>query len=247
MKIAVVGADGRKWHPKQIPTLQAVIRGILLGYEVKPYVKGDSRVAYYWIYGKGDEIVLVSGHCPVGEERWYCVDCQKWLYSEGLAEDEECYLHKRYAFADHRLVKVFDKGGVDTWAEIIATELGIKKEIYLAEVYQWNDKIERFKDFDEKGEIKTFEIVHKGYRSRNIQIAKACDVLYDIEPKGSCSHCGGEGKKYKIYGIHPNGRDLKEMFEECKWCKGTGVYSGGTWTMKYAEKLGKEVYQIVIS
>jgi len=33
---------------------------------------------------------------------------------------------------------------------------------------------------------------------------------------------------------------------KCKWCRGTSVYSGGTWTMRYANKLGKEVHQVII-
>lgn len=92
-------------------------------------------------------------------------------------------------------------GGVDIWAEDIADELGIKKEIYPPEVYQWNDKISKGSYVDDVVEL-------KGYRSRNIQIAEMCDILYCINPKG--------------------------------------IRSGGTWTMEYAKKLGKEVHLVEI-
>jgi len=55
------------------------------------------------------------------------------------------------------------RGGVDIWAEEIADGLGIEKEIYPAQVKRWSGK--------------------GGYRDRNVKIAKACDVLYDIEPR----------------------------------------------------------------
>jgi len=71
----------------------------------------------------------------------------------------------------------------------------------------------------------------KGYKSRNIEIAKACDVLYCIVPERltsnkhiflnrdlTCIHCNIHG--------HPT--------------------NGGCWTMKYVNKLGKEIHLIVI-
>jgi len=135
------------------------------------------------------------------------------------------------------------KGGVDIWAEEIADELGIKKEIYPAEVHQWDDKIVKpsfvpshFPEYVRRSVRERM----KGYRSRNIEIAKACDVLYDIEPKGSCRHCGGIGRMQTPTSVYST------FFDSCHWCKGTGIYSGGTWTMRYAEKLGKEVHQVVI-
>jgi len=59
------------------------------------------------------------------------------------------------------------QGGVDIWAEQIAKRLNIKTEVYHPEVNQWSD---------ENGKC--------GFCSRNKQIAFACDVIYDIEPKG---------------------------------------------------------------
>jgi len=73
-----------------------------------------------------EHLVLVSGHCPVGEELWYCINCKGWFHDADETTKAEHLTWQR----DHRMIKVYDKGGVDTWAEIIATELGIKKEIY---------------------------------------------------------------------------------------------------------------------
>lgn len=56
MKIAIVGADSRKWAkiPDGEKKAKEKIRNIIL-----------TNSSY--IYGK--EVILVSGHCPVGEER----------------------------------------------------------------------------------------------------------------------------------------------------------------------------------
>lgn len=34
--------------------------------------------------------------------------------------------------------------------------------------------------------------------------------------------------------------------QKCKFCEGDGAYSGGTWTYKYARKLGKEVHKVIM-
>jgi len=236
VKIAIVGADGtnKAWTPERIEKAKIIIKSIL---EAPIKAKGLVGHSYRWtamgfpswfyvkpLPNKTTGIVLVSGHCPVGEVKTYCINCGMFL-EEGLLQrvkhDEE----------RHQLIEVYDKGGVDTWAEIIATELGIKKEIYPAEVNQWEDK----KVLLFGGGV----IKHKGYRSRNIQIAEVCNVLYDIEPKGSCEHCGGRGFTSK----HPN---FLLYGKRCRICHGTGVYSCGTWTLNYAKKFGKEVHQVVI-
>lgn len=71
------------------------------------------------------------------------------------------------------------KGGVDIWAEIVADVLGVEKEIYLPEVNQWPDGVEIVYETPRGNLEKTL----KGYMSRNMEIAKACDVLYCIDPK----------------------------------------------------------------
>jgi len=134
------------------------------------------------------------------------------------------------------------KGGVNIWAEEIADELGIEKEIYPAEVNRWNDDISHQIEigFGYKPENPP-EVRLKGCRSRNIQIAEACDVLYCIVPK--------------VY-VHPDFiKDAEEMHAfkgskrtiYCIHCNQFGHPSnGGCWTMKYAKKLGKETHLVVI-
>jgi len=178
MKIAIVGASYSNWDKKLIPVAKDMIRKILSDYH---------------------NPILVSGHCPKGEELWYCVDCKGWgMRVKDKPTIEECDYHP------NRVIKVYDKGGIDTWAEIIATELRIEKEIYSPEVHQWNDKWDICGCGDPSCDRKL-----KGYRSRNIEIAESCDVLYCIEPIGR-------------------------------------KRSGGIWTMKYANKLGKETHLVVI-
>ena len=75
-------------------------------------------------------------------------------------------------------------GGVDIWAEIVADVLEIQKEIYLPEVGRWEDI--PYSNIPPK----------KGYKSRNIEIAKACDVLYCIDPKGRIGGGGQWTHKY---------------------------------------------------
>jgi len=159
MKIAIVGADERKWNKEQKKRAKHKIQEIFCKYGI-PHWASNKEFIHHWDWSK---ITLISGGC-----------------------------HRR---------------GVDIWAEEIANKLGIKKEIYPAEVHQWEDK----EVFDKDWDCGATALVHhqRGYRSRNIEIAEACDILFDIEPKGR-------------------------------------THGGGIWTMDYAKKLGKEVYQIVI-
>jgi len=63
-------------------------------------------------------------------------------------------------------------GGVDKWAESIAGDpsCGVTALIYSPEINRWKDK---------GGEM--------GFRTRNLKIARNCDILYDLEPKGKRS------------------------------------------------------------
>ena len=102
------------------------------------------------------------------------------------------------------------KGGTDIFAETIARSFGIKTEIYPAEVNQWNGKNVNHKRL-------------KGYKARNVQIAKACDILYcftlsNSDRRRGCYHC----QNYKH------------------------LRSGGCWTLKKAQVLGKEVHMIIV-
>lgn len=72
------------------------------------------------------------------------------------------------------------KGGIDIWAEIIADSLGVNKKIYKPEISQWYDFNQEMAGGEGWGRP---EIHKKGYMSRNMEIAKNCDVLYCIDPK----------------------------------------------------------------
>lgn len=106
--------------------------------------------------------------------------------------------------------------GIDTWAEQIADELGIKKLIFKPEVNQWPDK------YIQTLPVGSTKSRFVGYRTRNIQIAKAFDIGYCIVPSDPNLYC----KHHKTYG-HPS--------------------NGGCWTILHGnEKLGKEVHLIVV-
>ena len=110
-------------------------------------------------------------------------------------------------------------GGIDIWSEQIADSLGIKKEIHPAPAKQWND-VHYFSEVEHKS------LVLRGYRSRNIQIAEASDILYVISPKclQNCPKCM-PGKLGATAGH---------------------VWNGGLWAGNFAEKLGKKVVRIAI-
>ena len=75
-------------------------------------------------------------------------------------------------------------GGVDIWAEEVADELGIEKEIFLPKTRDWD-----------------------GYRARNIQITEECDMLYDIEPKGRVR----SGAMWTMNYAKVFGKDVKQI------------------------------------
>lgn len=122
------------------------------------------------------------------------------------------------------------KGGVDIWAEEVANMMGIPKIIYKPEVNRWEDEV---------GNLDTIGVCpldhtkidltnHNcnrliGYKSRNIKIAKECDILYCIVPYRLYEYC-----------THHSPFNL------------THPKNGGCWTMEQARKFGKEVYLVEI-
>ena len=259
LKLVIVGADGRKWNGNQEARMKEYIgrqlKSLLYGKEL---IVGEIKFKENELWDaklkrvEFDELIVVSGHCPVGEERWFDITFNDWFPK---------YLKEAKSWAEeerHKVVKVFDEGGVDTEVEIACAKLGIKTEIYPAPAMQWEDK----KDI--LIELKTSPVEHfinglkniryspllnvdmiadlMGYKSRNIVTANVCDILFDIEPSGKCSHCGGIGHR----GVIVDSNSGNEYFIKCKYCEGDGAYSGGTWTLKYARKLGKEVHKVII-
>lgn len=119
-------------------------------------------------------------------------------------------------------------GGIDIWAEEVADTQGCPKLIFPPKIYAWEG----------------------GYKQRNIEIAKASDVIYVIVvrklPPGmkadpwnenGCYHCNRRmGKKF----------DYENVKRAHGWLS-PHVKSGACWTAWYAvEKLGKEANWIVI-
>lgn len=106
-------------------------------------------------------------------------------------------------------------GGIDIWAEEIADAKGMGKTIFKPKINQWNPD-------------------GYGFKRRNIDIAKSCDILYNIVvrdyPKGY------KGKKYFDY--HCADTEMEDIEH---------VKSGGCWTAWRAkEHYNKEVHWIII-
>ncbi len=259
MKVIIVGASLPAWKEEQIPRVNEVIYTILWnaqsGALVVPriaYLDNKSYIATTFVRDIRGIINVVSGHCPVGRKRWYNITKDRWSSIQGEMESPLVMGSTTY-------IRVYDQGGVNTWAEIIATRLGIKKEIYLAPAKQWNDKYVHEDGHTHMGEtVVDYEVKLKGYRSRNIQIAESGlkelvgrpmlsvkledsqkYALYDLEPAKSCKHCGGLGFNF----IQDRESD---QTKKCKFCEGDGAYSGGTWTYKWARKLGREVHKVIL-
>lgn len=206
-KIAIVGPEEKKW-------------GIFE--DIKEKAKDLIRISLIQERAiHGNNLVVVSGHCPVGEEHWYCITCKRWLKQEG-----ETFWHPQ----GHRMVKVYDQGGVDTWVEIIAKELGIKTEIHPAETKGWEDE---YLDYGGR---------NKGYKSRNMDIAEACDILYCIVPSVDVMSVEVYGKKTVALSTD----DSKIPY--CYHCKTLGhPANGGCWTKKYADSIGKPTHLVLIN
>lgn len=91
-------------------------------------------------------------------------------------------------------------GGIDIWAEEFAKRAGYPTHIFLPAGRSWN----------------------AGYKSRNIQIARTCDIL----------HC--------LAVDHLPASFAGLTYSSCYHCSRTDhVKGGGCWTMNYAAKLGR--------
>ena len=102
-------------------------------------------------------------------------------------------------------------GGIDIWAEEIADRLGIEKRIFAPAIHQWNPP------------------GGYGFKARNLDIAKASDVVYNIV-----------AREYP-----PGYRGMR--FNLCYHCKKTDhLKSGGCWTAIQAKRLWRQAYWIII-
>jgi len=171
MKIAIVGADKTKWTEEQKEKAQIEIYKIFIN-------------KFKWLCPICGEIVFLMSPSFPRKKYKTSAHCPKHGTVNACLSKEHLVL-----VSGHH-----PKGGVEIWAEEVADKLGIKKEIYPAEVNQWEDE-ETYESVESMGCIDGYQkICKKGYHSRNIQIAEACDVLYDIEPKKPCPNCKGKMK-----------------------------------------------------
>jgi len=217
LKIGIVGPEEPKWTEEQKAEAKMIINQIFNAADCNINQQNKN-----FIY---TDIVLVSGRCPVG----WCTHCQKRVMVpndaplDGFTTCPKCgYLTLRRT------------GGVDIWAEEIANKLGVKTEIYPAPAKQWKDI-----------EITVVqpETILKGYRSRNIQIAEACYILYCIVPKKLSAFCGHHQLNKIDYRPVGEGQRYDEWFQLNKG----HPRNGGCWTLQYAkEKLRKETHLVVV-
>ena len=213
MRIAIVGADSRAWAKIPDGELKAKtkIKEIIMAH----YIDFDN-------FGKVEpelDPIIVSGHCPVGKELQYCVDCKLWepLFKTNFDCDP----------IKHRFIEVYNQGGVDSWAEIIATELGLKKEIYPAKCTYHHCLSDGTYEGCKKYKWDTNHFWYYHFKPRNIQITEA--GLKTMEP-------------YVLYNIVVGMPDTY-----CYHHKEKGhLPSGGCWTENYAKKLKREVHKIII-
>lgn len=172
----------------------------------------------------------------------------KWTEEQQLKVENKI-LSILYSYAKHGASGIADysnvrlvsghcpKGGVDIWAEEMADSLGIKKEIFAPEVNQWNDKFSEWIEGSVDYAHGTSGKWYSGYKSRNIKIAKTCDILFCIVPS-----LNSNIYKYNLCWYH----------ESVEYDKGKMIHylshlkNGGCWTMEYAKKLGKETHLVVI-
>ena len=98
------------------------------------------------------------------------------------------------------------RGGIDILAEMYADFTKKDKLIFKPDTSDWEDEGEK-----------------KGYKTRNLEIAEACDILYCISVP------------------------MKEGGKSCYHCKQfTHEKTGGCWTMREAKKLGKKTKLIIL-
>ena len=249
VRVVIVGADGLKWSEEGEEKAKEIIKTILKQIE-------QGWIVTSWVgtlpntrksIDRPEEIIVVSGHCPVGEELYYCTTCDRWIPHEEWLADDFMFTHTH---KNHKMVKVHKEGGIDTWVEIIATRLGVKTEIYPAlctkKGFDGFTTKDCFRHLDSCGQPTGYHMWDYHFKPRNFQMAKIGNIVIDIEPAGSCKYCKGSG----LVGV-PIFNDFGEpdgiSGEPCKKCEGDGAYSGGTWTWKEARKRGKEVHKIIIN
>lgn len=210
IRIGFVGPDSRKWIFDGLTKAEKRITEILQ--------------SYILLY-PNKKIIVISGGCPVGTKRYYCAHCDSFIYGRSLD------IHLGSLEPEYRTIEIYDEGGIDTLAEIVAFKLGLETDIKRPDVKQLNDEVV----LAQGREITTDQTL-LGYRSRNIQIAEVCTVLFCIVPKVrlpigfDITKPETLSKKFVCYHCHKVGHPT----------------NGGCWTMYYAQGIGKPTYLIII-
>lgn len=157
MRVGIVGADARKWPDQKRgeEAVAALVKNLKTEYPTA--------------------LTIVSGHCPVGEEKYFCLNCMRW---------------NQWPHPNHRNVKGHFLGGVDTWAEIYASKYHARLKTWPAEFHGWPD----MRVFEPQGckgithyyngDPTIFPHVHFGFKSRNAMIASDVELLYVLSPMG---------------------------------------------------------------
>jgi hypothetical protein len=259
LKVAMVGPKSSQWTQKQQQTLRFMIHKNLEGlnkinFTVIPV--GDGKVEILDFTGKKVyyPFTVISGHCPVGHEKYWCYDLERFVDSVDVNGLPNSMLPPRYSGCGYQYSDlVYDNGGVDTWVEIEADELKINKQIFAPKHVGWNDSFKcpicstefaKPSDVTRHGKEQHFKnafqlpvITLKGFRTRNIEIAKEAQVVICYVPKKDVSKFDTS----KGVGQH----NAKEHY--CFHCREWGhPTNGGCWVKKYAMQLGKETHLALI-
>lgn len=144
-RVVIVGASGRSWDERSELLMRQEVSWIIYKYIMDAHTE------------QIDPPIVISGHCPIGRERWYCVECQTWFDKmvNGVFDFKTMAIH-----AHHKAIKVFDLGGVDTWAEIIGNTYNLGVAPFPAR-----------------------PPYPQGFFIRNMAMVKAGDVVHCIEPQ----------------------------------------------------------------
>ncbi|MDG6918446.1 MAG: hypothetical protein JRN62_03315 [Nitrososphaerota archaeon] len=204
LKVGIVGPEEWKLGSKAVQaysTCGAILSNAKSGILVKSMDSYGLFAADFEHIPTPEGVTLVSGRCPVS----VCDACgrRSFLPSdfpvEGTAYTECEFCGKR---TKRRA------GGIDIYAEqnALTHRHSYATEIFPPEINEWPDKHGK-----------------AGYRTRNIRVAKASDILFVVVTKAStlCKHCGLKRPPH--------------------------ISNGGCWTGIYAtEVLKKRVVWVII-
>ena len=162
IKVAIVGSQGKHWTSNQRTKVIKEIENILTNLS---RVQGS-------IYQAQQKLPMVANPGLRGKTLVI-------LVSGGCGatgEDDKFKFHP----------------GVDGWAEIVADSMGIEKDIRYAPAMQWSNQPITIRHSNHPEDPNAWEerVIRKGFKTRNLEIAKTCDILYCIDPKGRRS--GGQ-------------------------------------------------------